>query len=160
MSERPLPKVGNNTRIYHPELSNIHATATIGAECRIHSHVWIGECVIIGDRCRIQAFTFIPMGVYIHDDVFIGPHVVFTNDKVPPSYGKEWKPISVKSGASIGAGAVILPGVVIGENATVAAGAVVSKDVPPNTIAIGVPARHEPYKRPVFVDGREDMDAI
>jgi UDP-2-acetamido-3-amino-2,3-dideoxy-glucuronate N-acetyltransferase len=129
-----------NTIIYHPELSNISKAAIIGDNCKVHSHVWIGAKVKIGNNCKIQPFAFIPDGVTIEDNVFIGPHVCFTNDKYPPSGGKAWQPIFVKRGAKIGAGAVILPGITIGENALVGASAVVTKDVPDNTTVVGSPA--------------------
>jgi UDP-2-acetamido-3-amino-2,3-dideoxy-glucuronate N-acetyltransferase len=136
-----MPSKNKNTIIYHPELSNISKEALIGDNCKIHSHVWIGAKVKIGNNCKIEAFAFIPDGVTIEDNVFIGPHVCFTNDKHPPSGGKDWQPIFVKRGARIGAGAVILPGVTIGENAMIGAGAVVTKDVPSNITVIGNPAR-------------------
>ena len=103
--------------------------------------VEIGYKVVIGDRVRIGAFSFIPEGVAIEDDVWISPHVCFTNDKYPPSDRKHWNGTRVKRGASIGAGAVILPGVVIGEKAVVGAGAVVTKNVEPGTTVKGVPAK-------------------
>ena len=114
----------------------------IGRDCVISSFVEIGRGVEIGDRCKIEAFTYIPPGVKIEDDVFIGPGVVFTNDKYPIA-GGPWKilPTLVGRGASIGAGAIILPGVTIGERAVVAAGSVVTRDVPPGIVVAGVPAR-------------------
>src|SRR3990167_7019406 len=118
-------KVGHGTKIWEPQLSNISNDCTIGEDCRIHSHVWIGDEVKIGNRVKVQAFAFIPTGVIIKDDAFIGPRVTFTNDKYPPSGGKDWRPIIVEKGASIGAGATILPGITIGENSRVGAGAVV-----------------------------------
>lgn len=124
--------------IYHPELSNIGCD--VPSDTKVHSHVWIGQKVSIGHNVKIQAFCFIPDGVTIEDDVFLGPRVTFTNDKYPPSHGKGWKETIVKRGASIGAGAIILPGVVIGEFSKVGAGSVVTKDVPPNTIVMGNPA--------------------
>ena len=126
--------------IYHPELSNIMC-CNVGIDCVIHSHVWIGNKVAIGSRVKIQAFAFIPDGVIIQDDVFIGPHVCFVNDKYPPSNGNSWKVTVVKKGASIGANATILCGVVIGENAMIGAGSVVTKDVEPDTIVAGNPAK-------------------
>lgn len=133
--------VGKNTTVYHPELSNIHEGATIGDDCKIHSHVWIGGGVIIGNRCKIQAFSFIPTGVTLEDEVFVGPHVCFTNDKHPPSGGKGWAPILVKKGAVLCARAVLVPGITIGEGAIVGAGAVVTKDVPPRVTVVGNPAK-------------------
>lgn len=133
--------IGENTIIYRPDTSNIDPNAEIGHDCRIHSHVWIGKDVRIGNFVKIQAFTFIPDGVTIQDNVFIGPRVTFTNDKHPPSGGKGWTRTLVKKGASIGAGAIILPGLFLEENCTVGAGAVVTKDVPENKTVIGNPAR-------------------
>jgi len=129
------------TVIYHPELSNISKTAVIGEGCKIHSHVWIGEKVKIGNNCKIQSFSFIPDGVTLENDVFVGPHVCFTNDKKPPSGKDNWQDTIVKRGAKIGAGAVILPGIIIGENAMVGAGAVVTKSIPDNVTVVGNPAR-------------------
>ena len=114
----------------------------IGRGCRIAAYAEIQRGVVIGDRCKVEAFAFIPTGVTIEDEVFIGPHACFTNDKVPKAVG-DWEviPTLVKKGASIGANATILCGVTIGENALIAAGAVVTKDVPANAIVAGVPAK-------------------
>lgn len=103
----------------------------LGTNCKIHHYTWIGDEVVIGNNCKIQAFAFIPNGVTIEDNVFIGPHVCFTNDKHPKAQGDwELKNTVVKKGASIGANATILPGITIGENAMIGAGSVVTKDVP------------------------------
>jgi UDP-2-acetamido-3-amino-2,3-dideoxy-glucuronate N-acetyltransferase len=114
----------------------------IGRNTKIDAYTYIEESVEIGDNCKIRAFTFIPQGVRIEDEVFIGPGVIFTNDKYPRSRG-DWKlqSITVKKDASIGAGSVILPGVTIGEGAVVGAGSVVTKDVSANTTVAGNPAR-------------------
>jgi len=98
--------------------------------------------VKIGNKVSIQAFTFIPTGVTIEDDVFLGPRVTFLNDFYPPSYGKHWRNTIVKKGAAIGGGAIVLPGVTVGEHALVGAGSVVTKDVGDNIIVCGNPA-HE-----------------
>ena len=123
----------------------------IGKNCKIDAFVYVESGVKIGDNCKIRAFTFIPEGVVIEDDVFIGPCVSFVNDKRPratTAEGKlktnsDWKleHIVVKKGASIGANATIIGSVAIGENAIVGAGAVVTKDVEPNQIVVGVPAK-------------------
>lgn len=128
-------------KAYKPETSNIHPQAVIGDDCTIHSHVWIGEGVVIGRQVKMQAFSFIPKGVTIGNYCFIGPRVTFTNDKHPPSYGDGWSATMVCEGAKIGAGAVILPGVRIGCGAVVGAGAVVTKDVPDGVTVVGNPAR-------------------
>ena len=120
----------------------------IGRNCKIDAFVYIEEDVVIGNDCKIRPFVFIPTGVTIEDDVFVGPSVTFTNDKYPKVRG-EWKLLRtrVKKGASIGAGATILPGVTIGENATIGAGTVVTNDVADNTIVVGKPPILMRYKR-------------
>lgn len=127
--------------VYFPELSNIQSMH-IGKGAKIHSHVWIGDMVRIGDHVSIQAFVFIPNGVTIHDEVFIGPRVTFTNDRYAPS--NDWQEkyhTIVEKRASIGAGAVILPGIHIGEGAKIGAGAIVTHDVEPGQTVVGNPAR-------------------
>lgn len=109
----------------------------------IHEPCYIGELVKIGEGCKIQAFAYIPDNVEIGNGVFIGPHACFTNDKYPPSNG-EWKngeKTIVKDLASIGAGAVILPGVTIGAGSMVGAGSVVTKDIPDGEVWCGNPAK-------------------
>ena len=114
----------------------------IGRNCKIGAYVEIGRDAVIGDNCKIEAFAFIPSGVTIEDDVFVGPHACFTNDLHPSAVG-EWEitPTLVKKGASIGANATIICGNTIGEGALVGAGAVVTKDVPAKTLVVGCPAR-------------------
>lgn len=114
----------------------------IGKGCKIAAYVEIQRDVVVGDRCKIEAFAFIPSGVTIEDEVFVGPHACFTNDRTPKAVG-EWSvtPTVVKKGASIGANATIICGVTIGEGAIVGAGAVVTKDVPPNAKVAGNPAK-------------------
>ena len=132
-------KIGENTIVR--EYVNLYG-CKIGDWCRIAAYVEIQRGVTVGDRCKIEAFAFLPVGVTIEDEVFIGPHVCFTNDKMPKAVGDwEMTPTLVKKGASIGANATIVCGVTIGENALVAAGAVVTKDVPANAIVAGIPAK-------------------
>ena len=123
--------------MYLPGLSNIQSFH-IGPRAKIHSHVWIGKEARIGSHCLIQAYAFIPDLVVLGDNVFIGPRVTFTNEKHPKS--GEWQKTVVCDDACIGAGAVILPGITIGEGAIIGAGAVVTKDVPPGETWVGNPA--------------------
>lgn len=132
-------RIGSNTRVWHPEKSVI--LGEIGKDCVIHACVWIGPKAIIGDRVKIQSFAYIPDGVTLEDDVFIGPGVIFTNDVEPPSRGKSWAPIFVGEGAVIGAGAVIKAGVSIAAGAKIGAGAVVTKDIPAGDWYVKNPAR-------------------
>lgn len=138
---------GKGTRIWHPELSTICEGVRFGENCRVHSHVWIGKDVKIGNNVKIQAFCFIPEGVIIGDDCFIGPRVTFTNDKNPPSGKDNWLPTVVGNGVTIGAGAVLLPGIVLEDNCTVGAGSIVTRNVLSEAVVYGNPARiHTKYK--------------
>lgn len=129
----------------------IDAEAIIGNECKIHSFVHIDEGVRIGNRVKIQDHVFIPHGVQIEDGAFIGPGAIFTNDRYPRSINidgtlkraNDWTlvPTHISAGASICAGAIIVCGVTIGEMSMIAAGAVVTHDVPANTLVAGNPAR-------------------
>ena len=126
----------------HPNIVNLY-DCSIGIGSSIASFVEIGRGVTIGDRVKVQAFAFIPEGVSIGNDVFIGPHVCFTNVKEPNPYEKVrvFEKTEVEEGVVIGAGAVILPGITIGRNAFVAAGSVVTKNVLADTRVAGNPAR-------------------
>ena len=132
--------IGENTIIR--DYCNIFG-CKIGNNCKIAAFVEIQKNVSIGDKCAIEAFAFIPSGVTIEDEVFIGPHVCFINDLKPRAVNPGWKEIStkVKKGTSIGAGSIILCGITIGEKAMIAAGSVVTKDVPANTLVAGNPAK-------------------
>ena len=107
-----------------------------------HKFVWIGKKVKIGKRVRIQPFAFIPDGVILEDDVFIGPHVCFTNDPDLICKGPDfWKGTLVREGAKIGAGAMIKAGIIIGKKAIIGMGSVVAHDVPSKEVWDGNPAR-------------------
>src|SRR5487761_1874601 len=120
---------------------SIVTDCSIGERTVIRDQVNLFKCKI-GSDCKIESFVYIEEGVTIGDDVFIGPNATFTNDKHPRVVG-DWELLETKvsRGVSIGAHSVILPGLKIGENAIIGAGAVVTKDIPSNTIAIGNPAR-------------------
>ena len=142
--------LGRGVTIVHKELVNLYG-CSIGAHSKIAAFVEIQTQVTIGRNCKIESFVFIPEGVVIEDNVFVGPGVIFTNDTYPRATKPDgtlkkktdWRltPTRVGKGASIGAGAVILPGVIIGNRAMVGAGAVVTHDVPDNTTVVGNPAR-------------------
>lgn len=124
--------------VYMPGLSNIQSFH-IGRNAKIHSHVWIGRNAEVGINALIQAFVFIPDGVIIQNNVFIGPHACFCNDKKPPS--NTWLATVVEDDVSIGANATILPGIRLGKGCVIGAGAVVTKEVPPGETWVGNPAR-------------------
>ncbi len=134
-------KIGRNTRIW--AFVHILPQAVIGEDCNLCDHVFVENDVIVGDRVTIKSGVQLWDGVRLEDDVFIGPNVTFTNDRFPRSkqYPQEFPRTVVERGASVGANATLLPGVRVGQNAMVGAGAVVTKDVPPNSIVVGNPAR-------------------
>lgn len=133
--------VGPGTRVW--QFVVVLKGARIGAACNICAHVLIEGAVTIGDRVTVKSGVQLWDGVVIEDDVFIGPNATFTNDRFPRSqrYLDRFPVTRVERGASIGAGAVILPGLTIGAGSMVAAGAVVTRDVPPQTLVMGNPAR-------------------
>lgn len=135
-------KIGMNTRIW--QFVVVLDGATIGSDCNICSHVMIEGYVVIGDRVTVKSGVQIWDGMRIGHDVFIGPNVTFTNDKYPRSkvYPESFLSTIIENGATVGAGAVILPGLTIGKNSMVAAGSVVTKDVLPGSMVMGNPARH------------------
>lgn len=145
----PEASIGEGTKIWHE--AQVREGARIGRECIVGKGAYVDKDVVIGDRCKIQNRASVFHGVTLGDGVFVGPHVVFANDRFPRAINPDgtlkseddWdeSPIVVKDGASIGAGAIILPGLTIGEWALIAAGAVVTADVPPHAVVKGHPAR-------------------
>ena len=129
LSDVQTKKIGKGTNIW--QFCVVLPGAEIGANCNICSHVFIENNVKIGNNVTIKNGVFLYDGITIEDDVFIGPNATFCNDRYPKSKNKNFKlePIIIKKGASIGANATILPGITIGENALIGAGAIVTKDV-------------------------------
>ena len=142
--------LGRDVTIPHPELVNLYG-CTIGDGCKIAAFVEIQRGVVLGRNVKAEAFAFIPSGVQIEDGAFIGPHVCFTTDRYPRAVGAAGRPLGsadwevvptvVKRGASIGANVTLVCGVTVGEGAMVGAGSTVTRDVPPSSLAVGVPAR-------------------
>lgn len=152
--------LGEGVLIHHPALVNLYG-CRIGNDVKIGAFVEIQKNATIGSRCKISSHTFVCEGVTIEDDVFVGHHVVFINDRYPRASTEgalqteaDWTvvPTHVRAGASIGSGAVILCGVTIGRGALVGAGAVVTRDVPDQAVVAGTPARAMLHSR---VQGRE-----
>lgn len=137
--------IGAGTRIW--AFAHVLPGARIGSDCNICDHVFIENDVIVGDRVTIKCGVQIWDGICLEDDVFVGPNATFTNDPFPRSrqYPSEFPKTVVRKGASIGANATLLPGLTIGQNAMIGAGAVVTRDVPPNAIVVGNPARIAGY---------------
>ena len=135
--------IGDNTRIWH--FCHILTDTRIGNNCTIGQNVMIGPSVSVGDGCKIQNNVSIYKGVTLQDNVFVGPSAVFTNVNTPRADIDRMSELSstvVCHGASIGANATIVCGTNIGAFSFVAAGAVVTKDVPSHALVAGVPARH------------------
>ena len=135
--------IGENTKIWH--FCHIQKGARIGNNCSIGQNVNISNNVKIGNGVKIQNNVSVYEGVELEDGVFCGPSCVFTNDLTPraefPKGSENYKKTVVKHGASIGANATIVCGHTIGEYAMIAAGAVVTKDVPAYTLVAGIPAK-------------------
>ncbi|MFJ3108918.1 acyltransferase [Pseudomonas putida] len=133
--------IGEGTRVW--QFVVIMKGAQIGRNCNICAHTLIEGDVVVGDNVTVKSGVYLWDGTRIADDVFIGPNATFTNDAMPRSkvYPEQFSGITLQRGASIGANATLLPGIVIGEYAMVGAGAVVTKDVPPYAVVVGNPAK-------------------
>ena len=138
-------RIGGNSRIWQNVV--VLPGATIGADVNICAFCFVENDVVIGDRVTVKSGVYLWDGLRIGNDVFIGPNATFTNDPFPRSkcHLREVPTTIIESGASIGAGAIILPGITIGASAMVGAGSVVTKSVPANAIVKGNPARITGY---------------
>ena len=141
----PRAVIGPGTRVWHRV--HIRENSHIGSHCTLSKDVYVDAGVVIGDRVKIQNGVSVYHGVTVEDDVFLGPHSAFTNDDTPRAFSTDWKvvPTLVRRGASIGANATIVCGVIIGPYSMVAAGSTVTNDVPPHALVIGSPARVVAY---------------
>jgi UDP-2-acetamido-3-amino-2,3-dideoxy-glucuronate N-acetyltransferase len=121
----------------------IRENVSIGKNCILSKDVYIDHGVVIGDGCKIQNSVSIYNGVTIEDEVFVGPNVAFTNDKIPRANNPQWKvtPTHICKGVSLGANATVICGVTVGMYAMIAAGAVITKNVEPYALMMGNPAR-------------------
>lgn len=141
--------VGSGTRVWHH--AHLRAGSRVGAHCILGKNVYVDTDVTLGDNVKVQNNSSLYRPLRVDDGVFIGPHVVFTNDRVPravnpdgtPKSDTEWvaEQSHVGRGASIGAGSVILPGISIGPWAMIGAGSVVTRNVPAHGVVVGNPAR-------------------
>jgi UDP-2-acetamido-3-amino-2,3-dideoxy-glucuronate N-acetyltransferase len=149
----PQAKIGAGTRIWREV--QVREGAVIGENCILGKGAYVDADVLVGNNVKIQNGALLYHGLTLEDGVFVGPQACFTNDEYPRAITPggslkteaDWTvgPIHVGYGASIGAGAIILPNVTIGRFAMVAAGAVVSRSVPPHVLVMGVPARPAGY---------------
>ncbi len=147
LSDVQSTHIGDGTRIW--QFVVVLSRAIIGKNCNICANCFIENDVIIGDNVTVKSGVYLWDGIRLGNNVFVGPCAAFTNDKFPRSqcYPDEFTLTHVEQGASIGANATILPGIRIGENAMIGAGAVVTKDVPANAIVVGNPARIVGYSK-------------
>ena len=142
LSDVQSKNIGANTKIW--QFCVVLPGAVIGNDCNICSHCFIENDVVIGNNVTVKCGVQLWDGMRIEDNVFIGPNVAFCNDKFPKSGNRanaKIEPVVLKKGSMIGANATILPGVTIGENALIAAGAIVTKDVEAGIIFKGVQHR-------------------
>ena len=133
-------RIGSGTRVW--AFAHVQSGAAVGTECNICNYVFVESGARLGDRVTVKNGVQIWDGVTIDDQVFLGPNCVFTNDLRPRSRaGATVQPTAIQQGATIGAGAIVLCGLTIGRSAFVAAGALVTRDVPPFAMVWGHPAR-------------------
>lgn len=133
--------IGDGTKIW--QFVIVLPDAIIGKNCNINSHCFIENDVIIGNNVTIKCGVYVWNGIRINDNAFIGPNVTFINDKYPRSqvYPSQYLTTFIEENASIGAGSIIIGGLTIGKNAMIGAGSLVTKNIPPNQLWMGSPAK-------------------
>jgi UDP-2-acetamido-3-amino-2,3-dideoxy-glucuronate N-acetyltransferase len=137
-------QIGNGTKIWH--FCHVMGTTQIGENCVLGQNVFVGNKAVLGNNVKVQNNVSVYEGVVCEDDVFLGPSMVFTNVVNPRSAvnrKEEFKKTLVKKGATIGANATIICGTTLGEYCFIGAGAVITKDVKPFALMVGVPARQK-----------------
>lgn len=136
----PEATIGPGTRVW--QFAIVLGGATVGADCNLNAHTLVEGGAVVGDRVTLKCGVYVWDGIVLENDVFCGPNATFTNDKTPRSrqHPTAYARTVVERGASIGAGAVILPGLRIGAGAMIGAGAVVTRDVPQGETWVGNPA--------------------
>ncbi|MBB3117529.1 acyltransferase [Pseudoduganella violacea] len=141
LSDVHSTQIGASSQVW--QFSVVLAGAVIGDNCNINAHCFIENDVVVGDNVTVKCGVYLWDGLRVGNNVFIGPNVTFTNDKFPRSkcYPEQFPATVIEDHASLGAAAVILPGVTIGHHAMVGAGAVVTRSVPPYALVTGNPAR-------------------
>lgn len=137
----PAAIIGAGTKIWNNV--QIREKAVIGEQCIVGKSTYIDHTVKIGNRVKIQNGVSVYHGVTVEDDVFLGPHMTFTNDLYPRAFDPEWHvvPTVVRQGASVGANVTVVCGIELGSYCMVGAGSVVTRDVPPHALVVGNPAR-------------------
>lgn len=138
-------RIGSGSRVWR--FTQICEDAVVGDDCTISKDVYVDSGVVIGNRVKIQNGVSVYKGVTLDDDSFVGPHAAFTNDNMPRSFSEKWDvvPTYVGKGASIGANATIICGVVLGPYCMIAAGSTLTTDAPPHGLMTGSPARLVAY---------------
>lgn len=141
LADVQAPSIGENTRIW--QFVVVLPEAKIGSDVNLCAHCFVENDVVVGDRVTVKSGVQLWDGLRIGNDVFIGPNATFTNDRFPRSRQRppSFLQTTIQDGASIGAGSVILPGITIGRNAMIGAGAVVTRSVPPYAVVVGNPAK-------------------
>lgn len=145
LSDIKTKKIGSNTSVW--QYAIILEGASIGSNCNINCHTFIENDVVIGNNVTVKSGVYLWDGIRVGDNVFIGPNVTFTNDKYPRSkvFPQYFQSTNIESFVSIGAGAIILGGINIGQYSLIGAGTVVTKNVPSNALVVGNPGRVVAY---------------